>query len=154
MRVFKFFAIIFYILLLASIGAGAGLFVANIGAAEEAVETVTFGWDQEDLTNLTQWELMWSDTAGGPYDQVAIISYDPGASGPGFTAPVEATVTGEQATHVVKYFVLRACGDIPQADGSTLYECSDYSNEVSYDFWIPAGRFSIPVNFLIVPTEE
>jgi hypothetical protein len=109
---------------------------------------LTFIWDQVDKTNLKEWRLYWADVAGGPYatDPLAIIPYD-GSTELSHTSPAEATVTGEQGSTVTKFFVLVACGDIPQADGSTVYECSENSNEISYDFFIPAGRFSVPVQF-------
>ena len=118
--------------------------------AESATEVVTFGWTQEDVTNLKEWDLMWSDTAGGPYVSVTKISYDASNPAGDFTSPATATVNGEQGTNVVKYFIMKACGDIPQADNTTVYECSAPSNEISYSFWIPAGKFSVPVQFRVI----
>jgi hypothetical protein len=124
---------------------------ASVGFAAEVTETVEFEWDQEDTTNLKDWRLYWADVAGGPYatDPVVIIPFD-GSAGPTYSGPASATVTGNQGTHVTKYFVLVACGDIPQEDGTTQYLCSDNSNEVNYAFWIPAGQFSVPIQFRIV----
>lgn len=137
----KFFATIF-ILLFVCVG---------FAFSADVTKTLTFEWDQTDTTNLKEWRLFWSNTAGGPYDsqEVAVIPFDPNSGGPTYSSPASATVTGDQGTTVTKYFVLVACGDIPQEDGSTIYECSTNSNEVSYGFWIPAGKFSVPVNFKI-----
>lgn len=126
------------------------LFVPFAISADK-VETLTFEWDQEDTTNLKEWRLYWSDTAGGPYEEtpVAVISYT-GGVGPTFEGDATASVVGEQGSTVTKHFVLVACGDIPQEGGGTVYECSENSNEVAYNFWIPAGRFSVPINFRIL----
>ena len=113
-------------------------------------ETLTFQWEQTDLTNLREWKLFWGDASGGPYVELSTIAYD-GSSGPTYSSPAEVQVTGDQGTHVMKYFVLIACGDVPQEDGSTSYLCSVDSNEVSKNFWIPSGMFSVPLNFEIVP---
>lgn len=122
--------------------------------AEDVTKTLTFEWDQTDTTNLKDWRLYWGDAQGGPYDTapVAVIPYDSTQTGPTYSSPASATVTGSPATTVTKYFVLVACGDIPQPDGTTDYQCSTNSNEVSHDFWIPAGKFSVPVNFSIKAT--
>jgi hypothetical protein len=64
--------------------------------------------------------------------------------------PIVATVTGPPATNVTRYFVLVACGDVAREDGTVVYECSGYSNEVSHDFWIPHDGFEVPVNFRII----
>jgi hypothetical protein len=119
--------------------------------AADVTKTLTFQWTQEDTTNLKEWKLFWSDTSGGPYTEIAIFPYDPNVTGPVYSSSESATVTGEQGTTVTKFFVLIACGDIPQAGGTTNYLCSADSNEVSHGFWIPAGQFSVPVNFNIVP---
>jgi hypothetical protein len=116
-------------------------------------ETVTFEWDQEDVTNLKEWKMEWGDSAGGPYVDLVTLPYNPGDPAGVFSSPVEAQVTGQQGTTVTKYFILRACGDIPQEGGGTLYECSDPSNEVAYGFWIPPGKFSVPIQFRIQPTQ-
>ena len=128
------------------------LFFVFPSMAEDLTETLTFEWDQEDTTNLKDWRLYWSDNAGGPYDEkeVAIIAYNPSDPGPTYSSPAAASVSGPQGSTVTKYFVLVACGDIPQPDQTTKYECSENSNEVSYNFWIPAGQFSIPIKFKIV----
>ncbi len=52
------------------------LFLTTLCFAAEKIETVTFGWDQNDLTNVTQWEMDWSVTVGGPYAQLTVIPYD------------------------------------------------------------------------------
>jgi len=124
------------------------VFLLLVGVA--SAETVTFQWNQTDLTSLKEWKLFWSGTHGGPYVELATIAYD-GSSKPLYTSPAEVPVTGNPATNVIKYFVLIACGDIPQADGSNKYMCSADSNEANHSFWIPAGMFSVPLNFDIVP---
>jgi len=113
-------------------------------------ETLTFEWRQTDLTNLREWKLFWGDASGGPYTELSTIAYD-GGSGPIYSSPADVNVTGDQGTNIVKYFVLIACGDVPQEGGSTEYMCSEDSNEVNYSFWIPAGMFSVPVEFRIIP---
>lgn len=124
--------------------------MAPMAYADDVTETLTFAWEQDDVTNLTQWEMHWGDAAGGAYTQLLVLPYNAGDPAGTFQTPVNATVTGAQGTTVTKYFVLRACGDIPQAEGDPVYECSDWSNEVSYGFWIPAGQFSVPVQFRII----
>ena len=121
--------------------------------ATDITQTLTFQWEDTNNPDIMQdWRLYWSEIAGGPYDEtpVSIIPYE--GTGPTFSSPAEAIVSGIPATHVVKYFVLVACGNTIQADGSTKYECSANSNEIFYDFWIPAGKFSVPVQFKIVVT--
>lgn len=116
----------------------------------EVTETLIFEWRMEDITNLTEWRLFWSDTSGGPYIEVATIPYDPEVPGPVYSsAETPPAVTGDQGTTVTKYFVLVSCGDIPQQDGTSEYLCSGDSNEVSHGFWIPAGMFSVPLEFKI-----
>lgn len=113
-------------------------------AAEDKIETLTFAWDQPDRTLLEKWELHWADAAGGPYVKMSDIVYG-GEDQASFQNPVKATVSGQPASTVTKYFVLRACGTV---DGQM--QCSDWSNEVSYDFKIPFGGFQIPVQFRII----
>ncbi len=117
--------------------------------ATDTTKILTFQWEQADTTNLTEWKLFWSDTSGPPYAELAVISYS-GEGGPIYTSPQEAIVSGNQGTEVIKYFVLIACGDVPQEGGGAEYMCSVDSNEVSHGFWIPAGMFSVPFNFQIV----
>jgi len=127
------------------------LFVIGVAAwADQTTETLTFQWDQPNLTNVKEWKIYWGDTSGGPYDTipVATVAYTGGA-GP-FEAVGNPVVTGDSATTVKKYFVAVACGDVPQADGSTKYECSADSDEISHDFWIPFGGFEAPVTFKII----
>lgn len=109
--------------------------------------TIRAEWSMSDTTNLKEWKLFWSDTTGGPYTEIMVIPYDPNSTGPLYTSPASVDVTGSPASTVRKYFVMIACGDIPQQDGSTKYLCSEDSNEATYDFWIPAGQFSVPLNF-------
>jgi hypothetical protein len=117
--------------------------------ADEVTETLTFEWEQDDTTNLKEWVMAWGASAGGPYTDLITLPYSAGDPAGTFSSPVDAVVTGQQATTETRYFVLKACGDIPQGDGTTAYECSVWSNEASYGFWIPAGKFSVPVQFRI-----
>ena len=126
-------------------------FIAIPAVADEVTQTLTFAWEQDDTTNLLEWEMRWGTAAGGPYTQLATIPYNAGDPAGTFQSPVNSTVTGAPATTETRYFVLRACGNIPQQDGTTVYECSEFSNEVSFGFWIPAGQFSVPVQFRIIP---
>ena len=114
-----------------------------------SAEILTFEWNQADLTNLKEWKLFWGDASGGPYTELSVIAYDE-SPGPIYSSPADAPVTGDQGTTVTKYFVLIACGDVPQEGGGAEYMCSADSNEVSHGFWIPAGMFSVPFNFQIV----
>ena len=122
------------------------IFCGNAFAAEK-VETVIFYWDQQDRTLLEKWELHWSDASGGPYVPLTDFIYG-GEDQINFESQVEATVTGDPASTVTKFFVLRACGTV---DGT--YFCSDWSNQASYDFKIPFGGFQVPVNFRVVPNQ-
>jgi len=130
-----------------------GLLVFSVNASE-TIEVVTFAWDDtNDPGAVKNFEMYWGVTAGGPYIKLAVIPY-------ALESPVEATVTGSPGTTETRYFVLTACGDIIQEDGSMLYMCSGddegnmaFSNEVSYDFWIEADGFSVPVQFRIISGE-
>ena len=117
-----------------------------IGQAADYVETVTFGWDQPDRTLLEDWEMFWGDIAGGSYVMLATLQYL-GQDQDSFEGPITATVSGTPASTVTKFFVLRACGTI-----EGVRECSDWSNEVSYDFEIPFDGFQVPVQFRIIST--
>lgn len=125
--------------------------LAPVVEGEDVTEQLTFEWRMEDTTNLKEWKLLWNETPGGPYEKVAVIPYDPNDPGPVYSNETSTMVTGDQATHIMKYFVMIACGDIPQSDGALEYSCSDNSNEVFHNFWIPAGMFSIPIDFQIRP---
>ena len=123
--------------------------------ADTATQTLTFQWEQPgSLTYLKEWKIYWSDKQGGPYDtqEIATIPYS-GTPATTYTAAESPVVSGNPGTTVTKYFVIIACGDIPQQDGSTKYECSDNSNEVSHGFWIPVGQFQAPVKFQIIPSQ-
>jgi hypothetical protein len=129
------------------------LAIASFAWATETSKILTFEWAQEDTTNLKEWKLLWGDSSGGDFTEIATIAYDSGVAGPIYSSPETVNVVGDQGTHVLKYFVLRACGDVPQEEGGTEYLCSENSNEVSENFWIPAGRFSVPINFKIITGE-
>ena len=122
-------------------------FVFSADAAEQT-KTLVFAWDQENLNLVKQWEMHWGVTAGGPYSQLALIPFPGG--GPSFESPVAATVTGNSGTFEKRFFVLRACGDVPVEAGGTEYQCSAWSNEVAYDFWIPAAGYTAPIQFRII----
>jgi hypothetical protein len=134
------------VLLVFVVGISWFLFAANVKAE---TKTLTAQWEMTDTTNLKEWKLFWSDVTGGPYEEILVIPYDPNDPGPIYTSPATVTVTGPQGTTVTKYFVMISCGDIPQEGGGTQYLCSGDSNEASADFWIPAGQFSVPLNFQI-----
>ena len=125
------------------------LCIVSFSHADVVVETLTFGWDQNDLTNVDDWEMHWGVTPGGPYAIAGTILYD-GNGNTGQQAPLEATVTGNPETTEIRYFVLKACGDVTQEGGSIERMCSEWSNEVSHDFWIPFGGFEVPVQFRII----
>jgi hypothetical protein len=125
---------------------------ANVAFGADVTETLTFEWDQANVTNLKEWVMAWGTTTGGPYTDLVTLPYNAGDPAGTFSSPVDAVVTGQQGTTETRYFVLRACGDIPQEDGTTVYECSENSNGVPYGFWIPAGKFSVPVQFRIKVT--
>jgi hypothetical protein len=108
--------------------------------------TKTFAWDEpSDLEVITQWELHWSATQGGPYAKMIDIPRDGD-----YTEPITVDITGPPATNQTRYFVLRACGDVVQEDASTLYECSETSNEASLTVWVPANQFQVPINFRVL----
>ncbi len=86
-----------------------------------SAEILTFEWNQADLTNLKEWKLFWGDASGGPYTELSVIAYDE-SPGPIYSSPADAPVTGDQGTTVTKYFVLIACGDVPQEGGGAEYK--------------------------------
>lgn len=116
-------------------------------------ETLVFQWDYTaGEVPVTTWQMDWGVTAGGPYTKLADISYvDPGSAP--YESPVEAVVTGQPGTHETRYFILRACGDVPLEAGGTEYQCSEPSNEVAYSFWIDVTGFSAPINFRTKPAQ-
>ena len=124
--------------------------------ADDLIETITFEWDDPNEAGAVKnFEMYWGVTAGGPYTKLVVIPY-------ALTSPVQATVTGPGGSTQTRFFVLTACGDMPQEGGGTEYRCSEtdddppkmaFSNEVSHDFWIPVGSFSVPVQFRKVPTQ-
>ena len=90
--------------------------------------TKTFAWDEPgDLEVITQWELHWSATQGGPYAKLIDIPKDGN-----YQEPVTVDISGTPGTDQTRYFVLKACGNQLQSGGGTAYECSDDSNEVSF----------------------
>lgn len=142
----------FLVIVLSVIIIGIGIGCIAIAHAKDLTEKKTFVWSAGsnwETQTPTQFELYWGVVAGGPYTLLATVSYEQATAPPEFSSAVEAVVTGNPGTEETRYFVLAACGDVPQQDGTTIYECSDNSNEVSYTFWIPADQFSIPGNFRI-----
>jgi hypothetical protein len=113
--------------------------------ASETVETLTFAWEHDNPTLVTAFELHLGVTAGGPY---ALATEIPNELP--YESPTEVVVTGDPGTTETRYFVLRACGDVPLEGGGTEYQCSDWSNEVSYGFWLAPDQFKVPVNFRII----
>ena len=122
------------------------LFIPGIVLAE----TVTFEWTQPNLTYVKHWQIHWSDTENGAYESIAVVAYN-GTPSATYSSEETIEVTGSPATSVTKWFLARACGDVPVEGGSTEYQCSGDSNKVSKAFWIPAGQFSVPLNFEIIP---
>jgi len=121
--------------------------IVKIASASEI--TKTFAWDAppaDELARIKNWEMHWGNTAGGPYAKLVDIPKNGN-----FEQPVTVDISGPPATNQTRYFVLRACGDLAQEDGSTKYECSENSNEVSLTVWIPANKFQVPVNFRMIP---
>ena len=109
--------------------------------------TKTFAWDEPtDLAAIKNWEMHWGSTKGGPYAKLMDIPKDGD-----YQSPVVVDITGPPGTNQTRYFVMKACGDVIQADASTKYECSENSNEVSFAVWIPANKYEVPVNFRILP---
>ena len=97
---------------------------------------LTFQWDYEDTSNLTGWNLYYSDTQG-QYDTNNKI-YIP--KEPVNETTQEITITAQQGTKVTKYFVLTAVNDITE---------SGYSNEVAQEFIVPLDApfsFKLRVN--------
>ena len=63
------------------------LFPVLVSAAEI---TKTFAWDEpEDLEVITQWELHWGSTSGGPYAKLTDIPKDGN-----FQEPVTVDISG------------------------------------------------------------
>jgi len=113
-------------------------------------ETVTFQWTQPDLTYVKHWQIHWSDTENGTYESIAVVAYN-GTPSATYSSEETIVLTGPPATSITKWFLARACGDVPVEGGSTEYKCSGDSNKISKAFWIPAGQFSVPLNFEIIP---
>jgi len=108
--------------------------------------TKTFAWDEPtDLVTIKNWEMHWGNTPGGPYAKLMDIPKDGD-----YESPVTVDITGPPATNQTRYFVMKACGDTLQADGTTKYECSADSNEVNFSVWVPADKYEVPVNFRII----
>jgi hypothetical protein len=123
-------------------------FAAMAQADEQVSETVTFAWDAHpQIDRITHFVMSWADQQGGPYAELVQISKENAID---WQEPVEAVVSGPPETTVTRYFVLAACGDVTKEDNSIVNECSDPSNEVAYDFYIPFGGFEVPVNFRII----
>ena len=112
--------------------------------AAENTETLTFAWDQEDLTGVDHWNLYWSDTAGQYVgNPVVAVQYDPTMAGNAFSQTQTLTVTGEPGTIVTKYFVITAA-----SVGNEIE--SNHSNEVMVQFKIPiSGPFNFTVTVMI-----
>ncbi len=100
-------------------------------------KNLKFEWEQALSPDLLQWNLYYSETAGGPYTLLTDIVYA-GEPGPQFTSdPIIFTSPDGQA--VTYYFVLTA----EDASGNE----SRYSNEVSeiIDFEAPDAPFTFTV---------
>jgi hypothetical protein len=110
-------------------------------AAAIATKELVFGYDQpaEDFPSLGGWTLFVRATSGGSKESQVSIPYTGGA-GP-FTAAQTFTITGEAGSVVRKYFVL----DAVSKNGTH----SEVSNEVFYDFQIPFGAVTTPLNLTV-----
>ena len=53
-------------------------FNVQFGHSADQVETLTFQWDQPDLTLVEDWELHWGNAASGPYVEAAKFVYQGG----------------------------------------------------------------------------
>ena len=116
--------------------------------SDAAEKVVTFAWDEPaDLEIIERWELYWSETAGGPYTKISDIPKVNGMTV--FQAPATVDVIGPAGSVQKRYFVMIACGTVQEA-GAPAFKYSDNSNEISYDFIIPAMEFNVPVNFRII----
>lgn len=120
------------------------LFFTTVMAIDR-VEVLKFQWEQdaETLAVMTKWELHWSDVAGANYILATNIPKPVDATGPTFYSDATLTVSGAPGSTITKYFVLRACIDA---------ECSNWSNEVAYNFKIPLKPpFNVQVQFVVIP---
>ncbi len=100
-------------------------------------KNLRFAWEKTLSPDLIQWNLYYSETAGGPYTLLTNIVYT-GDPGPQFTSdPIIFTSPDGQI--VTYYFVLTA------EDGGGNE--SGYSNEVSeiIDFQAPDAPFTFTV---------
>jgi len=124
------------------------MFPSNYPTIAEAAEiTKTFAWDEpSDLALIKNWEMHYGTTAGGPYAKLADIAKDGD-----YESPVTVDITGPPASNQTRYFVMKACGDVPKGGDIVEYECSEFSNEASFTVWIPANKFQVPINFRILP---
>lgn len=120
------------------------LLVTSLGFAADFSKSITFAWDQAstDLPNLKEWGLYVMTTAGGAKPTAISVPYTTG-SGP-FTAASTFTVTGNPGTTVRRYFVLDAV--------SKNLNRSGFSNEVFYDFVIPAANVTTPMSLTVTAT--
>lgn len=121
--------------------------------AGETIETKTFGWNAGSnwaTSPPTKFKMFWNDSESGEYALMETFEAS-GTGGPdSFSSPLEVTVSGPPSTWVTKYFVLKACGDVQQEDGSTQEICSDPSNVLEQKFWIKFDGYSIPVRFRVI----
>jgi hypothetical protein len=116
--------------------------IAKRAALEEAaVKELVFGYEQAvtDLLSIKEWTLFIRATSGGNKENQIVIPYT-GGNGP-FTTTQTFTITGEAGSVVRKYFVL----DAVSKNGTH----SDVSNEIFYDFQIPFGNVTVPLNLTV-----
>ena len=125
------------------------LFIALLPVLVSAAEiTKTFAWDEPtDLDIISSWQLYWSETAGGPYTKISDIPKVEGMTV--FQAPATVDVIGPSGSIQERFFVLIACGTVQEA-GAPVLKCSANSEEISYEFIIPATKFKVPVMFRIL----
>ena len=89
-------------------------------SAELSGDEITFTWNQGDIERVREWKLFYSETEGGPYEELSLIEYT-GQPGPQYSTTSTMTVQkGEKKTF---YFVL--------VTFNILWVFSENSNEVS-----------------------
>lgn len=115
--------------------------ITDLAASFDKVSnTLSFSWtyDTAWLERIEKWELLTSDTAGGPYTKVVDIPYDPNATPPYTTDVVIPVPTGE----VTKYYVMTTHRSAAN-NGATSSNSNEIS--VSIDKMPPKSPFELKV---------
>ena len=118
--------------------------LVNANAAN-TVDTRIFVWDAGENWDIVApefYKMYWSEAETSTY---TLLTTFPAAES--YTSPVEVTLTGKPLTWTTRYFVLVACGNLANEDGSITEQCSAVSNVVAEDFWIPFQGYGKPINF-------